>query len=74
MKTNIFGTKNVADCAVKYDCQRFVMISTDKAVNPTNVMGASKRIAEIYTQSLNRIANTVLLLLVLGTFWDRMVR
>ena len=58
VKTNIFGTKNVADCAVKYDCQRFVMISTDKAVNPTNVMGASKRIAEIYTQSLNRIANT----------------
>ena len=58
VKTNIFGTKNVADCAVKYDCQRFVMVSTDKAVNPTNVMGASKRIAEIYTQSLNRIANT----------------
>ncbi len=58
VKTNILGTKNVADCAVKYDCQRFVMISTDKAVNPTNVMGASKRIAEIYTQSLNRIANT----------------
>ena len=58
VKTNIFGTKNVADCAVKYDCQRFVMISTDKAVNPTNVMGASKRIAEIYTQSLNHITNT----------------
>ena len=58
VNTNIFGTKNVADCAVKYDCQRFVMISTDKAVNPTNVMGASKRIAEIYTQSLNHITNT----------------
>lgn len=58
VKTNIFGTKHVADCAVKYDCERFVMISTDKAVNPTNVMGASKRIAEIYTQSLNGITNT----------------
>ena len=54
VKTNIFGTKNVADCAVKYDCQRFVMISTDKAVNPTNVMGCSKRICEIYCQSLNK--------------------
>ncbi len=58
VKTNVFGTKNVADYAVKYGCQRFVMVSTDKAVNPTNVMGASKRIAEIYTQSLNRVTNT----------------
>ena len=51
---NVCGTKNMADMAVKYGVQRFVMISTDKAVNPTNIMGASKRIAEIYVQSLFR--------------------
>lgn len=50
---NIFGTKTIADLAVKFKVDRFVMVSTDKAVNPTNIMGASKRIAEIYTQSLN---------------------
>jgi FlaA1/EpsC-like NDP-sugar epimerase len=49
---NDMGTKNVADVAVKYDIERFIMVSTDKAVNPTNIMGASKRIAEIYVQSL----------------------
>ncbi len=49
---NVEGTKNMADMAVKYDVKRFIMISTDKAVNPTNIMGASKRIAEIYVQSL----------------------
>lgn len=55
--TNVMGTKILADTAVKYGAWKFVMVSTDKAVNPTNVMGASKRIAEIYTQSLNNREN-----------------
>jgi FlaA1/EpsC-like NDP-sugar epimerase len=50
---NIYGTKIIADLSVKYGAKKFVMVSTDKAVNPTNVMGCSKRICEIYVQSLN---------------------
>lgn len=53
IKSNVQGTKNVADLAVKFGTDKFVMISTDKAVNPTNIMGASKRLAEIYIQALN---------------------
>jgi FlaA1/EpsC-like NDP-sugar epimerase len=57
IKTNVLGTKTIADLSVKYGVLKFVMISTDKAVNPTNIMGASKRIAEIYVQSLNKSLN-----------------
>lgn len=53
IRVNVFGSRNVADMAVKFEVERFVMVSTDKAVNPTNIMGCSKRLAEIYVQSLS---------------------
>ena len=58
LKNNIVGTRNVADAASDHDTTNFVMISTDKAVNPTSIMGSSKRIAEMYTQDLNRTSQT----------------
>lgn len=57
IQNNVYGTKVIADLSVKYGVRKFVMLSTDKAVNPTNVMGCSKRICEIYVQSLNESVN-----------------
>jgi len=58
IKNNVFGTLNVAECSDKYKVKRFVLISTDKAVNPTNIMGATKRIAEMIIQAMDRQSKT----------------
>jgi FlaA1/EpsC-like NDP-sugar epimerase len=59
VKNNILGTHNIAECSHEFAVERFVMVSTDKAVNPTNVMGASKRAAEMIVQSLDQISQTI---------------
>ncbi len=70
VKNNIWGTYNIATLAAKYQVKRFVMISTDKAVNPTNVMGASKRLAEMVIQSLNGHSQTVFSAVRFGNVLD----
>jgi FlaA1/EpsC-like NDP-sugar epimerase len=66
VKANVFGTCVIADLAVEYGAERFLLVSTDKAVNPTNVMGVSKRVAEIYCQALNGRSSTAFITIRFG--------
>jgi len=70
VKTNLFGTKKLADVAVKHNVEKFVMVSTDKAVNPTSMMGATKRAAEIFCQALNEQTNTKFITTRFGNVLD----
>lgn len=70
IKNNVFGTKNVADMADAYGVKRFVMVSTDKAVNPTSVMGATKRVAELYIQRLSKRSKTLFCAVRFGNVLD----
>lgn len=70
IKTNVFGTRVVADLAIKYGAEKFLLVSTDKAVNPTNVMGASKRVAEVYCQSMNDRGSTAFITTRFGNVLD----
>src|SRR3990167_2110034 len=66
IKNNVIGSKNVADCSVKFGAEIFIQISSDKAVNPTNVMGMTKRAAELYCQQLNRVSSTKIITVRFG--------
>jgi len=70
IKTNIFGTRQIADLASEFQAEKFIMVSTDKAVNPGNIMGASKRAAEIYCQNLNSRAHTQMITTRFGNVLD----
>ncbi len=72
VKNNVFGTFNVAKAAIEHRVRRFVLISTDKAVNPTNIMGATKRLCEMIIQALSHNSETVFPWLVLGLLWGAM--
>lgn len=70
IRNNVLGTKNIADTASKYYCSRFILISTDKAVNPTNVLGATKRLGELYIENINKLSETDFITVRFGNVLD----
>ena len=70
VRNNIIGTKNIADISNKYKCNRFILISTDKAVNPSNVLGATKRVAELYIENINKTSTTNYMTVRFGNVLD----